>query len=92
MSKRTIQQRLEAALRKRGEVKEESSNNRTARWSRRFKGERDADGGLVPNPPGGRPYWFVGLNGSLRIGKARTLSIAVKPVIKALLLKEGDAE
>lgn len=92
MSKRTVQQRLEAALRKRGEVKEESTANRTARWTRTFVGRRGLNGELIPAWSVSRPYWFVGLNGSLRSGRSRTSSVAVKPEIKELLLKEGDAE
>jgi len=89
MFSRTVRARLEAALAARGEVRQ-VSNSPTARWTRLYLGKRGAGGQLVPNVSG-KPYWFVGSNGSLRTGFSRGNTSAVKePIIKALL-EEGDA-
>jgi hypothetical protein len=89
MFSKTVRARLEAALAARGEVKQISASP-TARWSRAYLGKRGADGQLVPNVSG-KPFWFVGSGGSLRVGFSRGNTSAVKePILKALL-EEGDA-
>ncbi len=83
----TQKQRIEAALAARGEQRKEQLAAGT-KWTRNFCGTRSISGSLVPTS--GKHYWFVGVNGSLRVGASKRISKRAKEEVKEALLLEGE--
>ena len=88
MSKPTLMQTYAAALAARGE-KRVDVIARGEKWTWSFWLQRLPDGSLHANEKGW--FFFLGVNGSVRIGARRSMSRVLREELKALLLAEGRA-